>query len=407
MSATPRHRSQPARRRIAVVTGTRAEYGLLRTVMRAIDAHRRLELQLVVTGSHLLRSAGYTVRAIERDGWRIDARVRMQTGRDTPTDQAEGLARGIAGIARYLVAAETDVVVVLGDRIEALAGGLAAVTTGRLVAHLHGGDIAPGDFDDPVRHALTKLAHVHLTATKQSGQRVLRMGEEPARVHVVGAPGLDDLLTYARTLPPRLPKSGQALILQHASGRPADREKRVMARLLRAVAAAGLARVIIQPNTDRGHAGIRAATAEHQSRSQPGEVTVHASLDREAYLHALARADVLVGNSSSGILEAPLLGTPVVNVGDRQAGRQRAGRAVVDTAETEANLRQALRAALRKRPRIAPTTPYGDGSAGERVARILAALPRDAGFRHKTLAYGAQPGSPAGRRVRQATKKPA
>ena len=144
MSGSARH----GKRRIAVVTGTRAEYGLLQSTMEAITARRGMQLQLVVTGMHLLRGFGHTIDIIRRDGWSIDAEVRMQRGSDTPTDQADGLARGIAGIAAYIERASTDVVVVLGDRIEALAGALAAVTTGRLVAHIHGGDRASGGSDD-------------------------------------------------------------------------------------------------------------------------------------------------------------------------------------------------------------------------------------------------------------------
>ena len=164
------------RRRVAVITGTRAEYGVLRSVMSTIADEPRLQLQTVVTGIHLLREFGHTVDTITRDGWRIDARVKMQEGSDEPLDQAVGLSRGVAGIARFLERARTDIVLVLGDRIEALAGALAAVTTGRVLAHIHGGDVAPGDFDDSQRHAITKLAHLHLAATRRSARRIIRMG---------------------------------------------------------------------------------------------------------------------------------------------------------------------------------------------------------------------------------------
>jgi UDP-hydrolysing UDP-N-acetyl-D-glucosamine 2-epimerase len=177
--------SKRERKRVAVITGTRAEYGLLKSPIAAIATHPRLELQLVVTGMHLLRKFGHTIDDIRADGWRIAARVPMQSGRDDST--------GVAGIARFIEQAGTDIVVVLGDRIEAMAGALAAVTTGRVLAHIHGGDVALGDFDESLRHAITKLAHVHLTATRQSMRRVVRMGESPEHVHCVGAPGLDRL----------------------------------------------------------------------------------------------------------------------------------------------------------------------------------------------------------------------
>lgn len=375
------------RRRIAVVTGTRAEYGLLRSCMEAIARHPQLTLQLVATGTHLLRKFGSTVNDIIRDGWQVDARVRMQKGDDSPTDQAQGLGRGIAGIAHFLEEARTDIVLVLGDRIEALAGALAAVTTGRLLAHLHGGEIAPGDFDDPVRHALTKLAHLHLTATAQAQRRVLRMGEEARRVQLVGAPGLDDLLRLAREYGKPPGPSGKALIVQHACGRSAAHEQRVMSALLRAVTEAQLKRVIIFPNSDRGHTGVLKAIAAHQRQCARDEVRVIRSLPRAAYLQELLEAEVLVGNSSSGLLEAPTAGTPAVNIGPRQQGRERGGRAVIDAGESFASISEKLAAARRKRPKIGGTTPYGDGKAGARTATHLAQVPLDAAFRTKRNVY--------------------
>jgi len=374
------------RRRIAVVTGTRAEYGLLTSAMRAIQAHRRLELQLVVTGMHLLRKFGSTVRDIERDGWRIDARVRMQAGSDAGVDQAVGLSRGVAGIARFLDAAKSDIVLVLGDRIEAMAGALAGVTTGRVVAHMHGGDVAPGDFDDSLRHAISKLAHVHLAATQAAARRIVRLGEDPRRVHVVGAPGLDRLHELLRS--ERITKrSGEALVIYHAWGRSAAREKRVMRTILDVVASAGLRRLILYPNSDRGHTGVLEAIAEHERRSSAGDVTVRRSLSRDDYLRALLGVDVLVGNSSSGLIEAPLAGTASVNVGRRQAGRQAGGRSVVQSGDSRDAVRTGLLTALRKRPRRGGRTVYGDGHAGERVARVLAAVPRTDTFARKVITY--------------------
>ncbi len=404
-----RARARP--RRIAVVTGTRAEYGLLKSTVQAVAADPRLQLQLVVTGMHLLRKFGHTVDEIARDGWRIDARVPMQAGDDSPLDQAEGLARGVAGIARFLTAADTDVVVVLGDRIEAMAGALAAVMTGRVLAHIHGGDVAQGDFDDSLRHAITKLAHVHFAATRAAARRIVRMGESPARVHLVGAVGLDRLRELqecdvchgrvgraqrrsqsqrtadtavahdTRTAP------GTALIVYHAWGRLAAVERRSMTALLRAVAALGLRRLIVWPNSDRGHSGVLRAIAEHRRRHGSAAIRVFRSLPRDDYLRLLVHADVLVGNSSSGIIEAPLAGTPSVNVGPRQAGRQPGGPSVLQVGESYAAIVTGLRAALRKRPRPPGRTVYGDGRSGPRIARLLASLPLGADFARKLITY--------------------
>jgi UDP-hydrolysing UDP-N-acetyl-D-glucosamine 2-epimerase len=355
--------------------------------MRAIRGDRRLELQLVVAGIHLLRRFGSTWRQIERDSWRIDARVPMQRGDDGPADQAYGLARGVEGIARFLVDTRTDVVLVLGDRIEAMAGALAGVTTGRIVAHIHGGDVAPGDFDDALRHAITKLAHVHLAATRGAARRIIRLGEDERRVHVVGAPGLDRLVELLEAEPPNRGRSGEALVVYHASGRSAEHEGRVMRAILRAVRAAKLKRCISYPNTDRGHAGVVAAIEGHRERYGAESVRVWRSLPRDEYLRALIRADVLVGNSSSGMIEAPLAGTPVVNVGERQAGRETSRAAVMQVGETRSEVARGLTWALRKRLRPGGRTTYGDGRAGARIAEILAGLPRDAGFLKKVITY--------------------
>ena len=375
------------RRRIAVVTGTRAEYGLLTTVMRAIKTDPRLSLQLVVTGMHLLRDFGHTVDQVVRDGWRIDARVPMQTGSDDALDQAEGLGRGVAGIARFLDKARTDIVVVLGDRIEAMAGALAAVTTGRILAHIHGGEVAPGDFDDPLRHAITKLAHVHFAATRQAARRIIRLGETHARVHVVGAVGLDrlrEILEHGKRPPKRL---GQALVVYHAHGRPPAVEARAMSAVLRAVTSLGLRRLVVYPNTDRGHRGVIAAIEEHQRACTADQVQVWRSLPRDDYLRAMIGVDVLVGNSSSGIIEAPLAGTPSVNVGPRQAGRESGGTSVLHVDESCDAIRRGVLAALRKRSRPGRPTVYGDGRAGERIARLLACVPLPRDFARKVSTY--------------------
>ncbi len=415
-------RSQESTRRIAVVTGTRAEYGLLQSTIRAIARRPRLELQLVVTGMHLLEKFGRTIEEIRRDGWKIDAVVPMQLGDDDPLDQAVGLSRGVRGIAELLVQARTDIVVVLGDRIEAMAGALAAVTTGRCLAHIHGGDVAAGDFDESLRHAITKLAHVHFPATKRAAQRIRRMGESRDRVFVVGAPGLDRLVElvkdhcYAggdaahghrraightrglRGLKYTVRKSGQALVVQHPCGRSAECERRVMAMILKEVVEAGLIPTIVYPNSDRGHTGIIAAIEEFEDRSghqkspagqfrNGARVQVHRSLDRDAYLRLMIEADVLVGNSSSGIIEAASAGTPAVNVGPRQRGRERSGRTVIDAAESPRSIQGALRRALAQRPKTGARTVYGDGHAGERIVEQLARVPLTDSFRRKTLTF--------------------
>ena len=392
---------RPKQRRIAVVTGTRAEYGLLRSTMTALQQHRNVTLQVVVTGSHLLPKFGHTIDEIIADGWRIDARVPMQRGDDDPLDQAAALARGVAGIARFLHNHQTDIAVVLGDRIEAMAGALAAVTTGRVLAHVHGGDLAAGDFDDTLRHSITKLAHLHFPATRDAARRIIRMGEAAARVHVVGAPGLDRIGesfaarqtasptsrsgSHRRSLHPK--EDRYALILQHPCGRSRERERTVMNNVLRAVQAERFRISCLYPNTDRGHQGIIDAIRACAEQSSNGEFHVVRSLPRDDFLVAMHEADVLVGNSSSGIIEAASVGTPTVNIGLRHAGRQVSGSSVVHCTESLAAIRQALRRAMKKRTKKTSSNVYGDGHAGERIAKTLARIPFDEKLRRKLNSY--------------------
>ncbi len=396
MSSTGRKR-----KRIAVVSGTRAEYGLLTSVMQAIAARRNLELQLVVTGMHLVNRFGTTINQIRRDGWRVDARVPMQRGDDGPLDQAQGLSRGIAGISKYLESAQTDIVVVLGDRIEALAGALAAVTTGRILAHIHGGDVAAGDFDDSVRHAITKLAHLHFPASDAAADRIVRMGESPTRVFMVGAPGLDRLRELI-TKHGRIEKYGNnALIVQHSIGRSAAAESAVMSRILQAAASAGLCGTIIAPNSDRGHSGISRAianfmkandqTASHAS----GRWEVVSSLPRDEYLWRLLHAEVLIGNSSSGMIEAGVAGTAVINVGDRQRGRDHDSGQMIHCTESMAALQTAIRRVRKIKMKRGAASAYGNQAAGPKIADALAAIPITDLLRRKTLEF-----TSANRRVR-------
>lgn len=379
--------SKRARRRVVVITGTRAEYGLLRSTMTAIDKHPRLELRVVVTGMHLLKKFGATAGAIERDCWKIAAKVPMQRGDDSRLDQADGLARGIKGIAEYLERSRADLVLVLGDRIEAMAGALAATMTGRCVAHIHGGDVAPGDVDDLLRHSITKLAHIHLAATHAASARIIRLGERPENVHVVGAPGLDDLYAVAGEVGDDRERSA-ALVLHHASGRTAEAEEKTMNAILRAVEANDLDANVIFPNSDRGHAGVIRAIERcgRSANGRPG-VRVERSLPREDYLRLLMQSRVLVGNSSSGIIEAAAAGTPCVNVGDRQKGRLRAGAVVFDAGESYNDIRRAVSNAIKLRPPVLPRTPYGDGHAGERIAGILAETRLDDALRRKNHVF--------------------
>jgi UDP-hydrolysing UDP-N-acetyl-D-glucosamine 2-epimerase len=369
------------RRRVVVITGSRAEYGLLRPAMRAVSRRADLDLGVVVAGSHLV-GPSLTYHEVKRD-FPISGAVPMQvagrTGRDADVEAA---GTGVARFGRLFASLAPDWVVVLGDRIEAFAAAAAAGIGGHALAHIHGGDRAEGIADEAMRHAITKLAHLHLAATRASAERIIRMGEDPACVHVVGSPALDDL--------PECPPldegawvdlgSPTVVFLMHPVGRTADEERAGAAEVL-----AGLAgeRVLaLKPNLDAGREGIVRAIDDAGVRSAE-------HLPRPVFVGLLKRlsasAGVLVGNSSAGLIECAALGVPVVDVGSRQAGRERCANVVHVELERSAAVREGVNAA-RRLDLVNLPHPYGDGRAGERIADILASTRPPRGLR-KRCAY--------------------
>ncbi len=339
-------------RTIAVVTGTRAEFGLLDTVMRAIDAHLKLDLQTVVTGTHLV--AG-TWKEVRDAGYAIDAKVRMQkSGAIGRAADVQSLSRGIAGLGKAYDQLKPDIVLVLGDRIEVLAAASAASVGGYRVAHLHGGDRAEGVADEAIRHAVTKLVHLHFPGCDSSKRRLIRLGENPASVFNHGSPAIDALrgVTPAANAP-------QVIVMQHPIGASNTQEARWMRETL--AATKGYDRLILEPNHDPGRGGIVRAI---------GRLDRVSHLPRGRFLSLLAGCGAVVGNSSAGLIEAAALRVPCVNIGPRQAGREKPAN-VTDCDYGRSHITRALRRALKldlRRMRH----PYGKGDTGQRIAETLA-----------------------------------
>ncbi len=379
-------------KRVAVVTGSRAEFGLLLPVMRAIEAHPSLTLLTVVCGSHLLPPAE-TINEVRRS-FRIDATVPMQDPDLPRTRATDALAvgRGIVGFSSTFDRLNPEWVVVLGDRIEAFAAAAAASIGGRAVAHLHGGDRAEGIADEAMRHAITKLAHLHLPATRQSAERIARMGEDPAHIVVVGSPAIDGLADVHPMSDADAAELGdpRAALLLHPSGLSNDDEARIAEATIAAARAEFGASTVLcfMPNHDPGRDAI-AAVLRTRCRELDWPLLDH--LPRPAFLSLLRRlalrGGVLIGNSSAGLIEAAALGLPVANIGPRQAGRERPDNVVDASHATEAEIAAAIRTALLlDRSRI--THPYGDGRAGPRAAEALAATdPHAAGLLRKRCTY--------------------
>lgn len=367
-------------RRICVITGGRAEYGLLQWVMHEIRAASDLELQLIVTGAHLEPRFGLTVEQIEADGFGIDARVPLGLEGDAPGDVVRAMAACLTGTSDALERLRPDIVLVLGDRYEILAAAEAALIHGVPLAHIAGGDVTEGAFDESIRHALTKMAHIHLTTHAQAAARVVQMGEDPARVHVVGSPGLDHLrrtpLLEGAALEAALGAplgERNLLVTWHPVTLDPDGGQGGFDALLTALDAFGpeVTKWVTRPNADPGGAAIEAAL----DRWAAGRTDVHvfASLGQVRYLSLMARIDAVVGNSSSGLYEAPSLGVPTVDIGDRQKGRLAAASVIHCGAEP-----RAIEAAIRRAFDMDCTgfeSPYGDGDSARRIVDILRAAP--------------------------------
>jgi UDP-hydrolysing UDP-N-acetyl-D-glucosamine 2-epimerase len=365
-------------RSISVVTTSRADYGCLLPILRRIESDPCLRLRLLVSGTHLSPAFGLGVRTIEGDGFDVAERIDILLSSDSPAATAKSMGLGVLGFAESFARERPDVLVVLGDRFEMHAAALAALPFRIPVAHVHGGEVTVGAFDDALRHSITKLSHLHFVATAEYARRLVQLGEEAWRVTVAGAPSLDNLrfvnLHSADEIGRQFgTERGERLLLVTfhpatlESGDPGDQAL----TLLRAVENTGIPSVVTMPNADPGGQAVR-AVIQQRAVANPLIHPVE-SLGTERYFSLMASAAAMVGNSSSGIIEAASFGLPVVNIGSRQEGRVR-GRNVIDVAGTAeaiaAGLDQALDPAFKADLR-GMENPWGDGHAAERIVDRL------------------------------------
>ncbi len=337
---------QQAKRKICVVTGSRAEYGLLYWLMKEIQADSALALQLIVTGMHLSPEFGLTWKQLEQDGFVIDRKVEMLLSSDTPVAVGKSIGLGVIGFADALEYLQPDLLVVLGDRFEVFAAAQAAMIQRIPIAHIHGGEITQGAVDDAIRHAITKMSHLHFTATESYRQRVIQLGEQPQRVFNVGAPGLDNIARLTLLTKPQLEqaldfKLGRRNVL--ITFHPVTLEKATAAtqfgNLLKALDSFGDLHIIFTlPNADAEGRVIIDMIEQYRQRC-PERIASFVSLGTLRYLSALKYMDAVVGNSSSGLIEAPAFKVGTINIGDRQKGRLCADSVIHCEPETDAVLR--------------------------------------------------------------------
>lgn len=375
-------------RKICYITGTRADFGLMARTLCLAQESGRLEVSVCVTGAHLRSEFGETVREIEESGLRIIARIPADVDGTTGAVMAKAIGKELIGITEALDRERPDLVLVLGDRGEMLAGALAAIHLNIPVVHLHGGERS-GTVDEPVRHAISKLSHFHFVATKNARERLVRMGERPEHVIVTGAPGLDGLTTVKRVGRAEQcaaygfdPGRPVALVVYHPVLQEIELAGRQAEQLMNAVVECNVQALIFMPNSD---AGGREIGRVLQRYADWPDIRLLTHLGRAEYISWMAVADVMVGNSSSGIIEAASMGLRVVNVGARQRYRERNANTVDVTLESTSVV-EAIRAALTA-GRGYWQNIYGDEGAAERIIENLIRLPITSELLNKANAY--------------------
>lgn len=369
-------------RRVGVVTSSRADYGILRPVLRALQDDPRIGLDLYVTGTHLLPAFGTTVTEIEADGFEIGERVEMLAASDSAEGIASSMALGTLAFGGLLSRRSPDLLLVLGDRFEIHAAAVAALPHGIPLAHIHGGESSEGAIDERIRHSITKLAHLHFPSTEHYGRRIVQMGEEPWRVTVSGAPSIDNLgvieVPDRATLAHRLafdPDRPFLLVTYHPVTLDPERESDRLDALLAAIGAREEQILITHPNADAQRHAVLGRIEAFASERSDAQLLVNAGT--EAYFGLMTEAEAMVGNSSSGIIEAASFELPVVNVGIRQQGRLRPPN-VIDAPDDPAAIGAAIDRATSTEFRAGLrglANPYGDGGAAARIVERLATVP--------------------------------
>jgi UDP-hydrolysing UDP-N-acetyl-D-glucosamine 2-epimerase len=370
-------------RKICVVIGSRANYTSIKSVMQAVKAHPDLELQVVVGASALLDRYGEVVDIVERDGFKPAARVYMLIEGETPVTMAKSTGLGLLEIPTIFQQLQPDVVLTVGDRFETMATALAAAYMNIPLAHTMGGEVS-GTIDESIRHAVTKFAHIHFPACAQARDRIIRMGERPEDVYLVGCPRMDlvaDILEQDRNgfgadlfeqgvgskfdlNQPFLVVSEHPVTTEYGCG-----EQQIM-QTMAAVQSVALPAIVLWPNADAGSEDVARGIRKFRERHEDSGMHFFKNLPPEVYIRLMKRTSCLVGNSSSGIREGAFIGTPVVNIGTRQDVRQR-GKNVVDVDHNRAAIADAIRHQI-EHGSYCPEPIYGDGKAGQRIADILA-----------------------------------
>jgi UDP-hydrolysing UDP-N-acetyl-D-glucosamine 2-epimerase len=370
-------------KKVCVVVGSRANYSSIKSAMRAIQEHPELELQVVLGASALLDRYGTVETLIEKDGFEPSERVFMLIEGETPATMAKSTGLGLIELPTAFERLEPDVVITVGDRFETMATALAATYMNIPLAHTMGGEVS-GNIDESIRHAVTKFAHVHFPASSDAAERIVKLGEDPATVHMVGCPRMDVVSEVLNgdgndTLS-ELFNTGVGgrfsldepflLVSQHPVTSEYGHGLEQIDETLAAVQDVGLPAIVLWPNADAGSEEIAKGMRRFREHHDDSRLHFFKNLPTSDYVKLMARTACLVGNSSSAIREGAFIGTPSVNIGSRQAGRQR-GSNVIDASYDRASIAAAIREQVAHGP-YASEPVYGDGHAGQRIADVLA-----------------------------------
>lgn len=384
------------KKRIAIITGTRAEYGIFKPLLKAINESKNLELKIIVSGMHLLEEHGMTIDEIKKDGFHIDTIVRMygkEKGNNTYHSKALGI--GIINISKALFKIKPSVVVVFGDRLEALAGALAAATLRIPIAHIHGGDKDDtGHIDEGIRNSISQFAHIHFTATKKHTQRLTRMGEESWRIFRTGALGLDSILN-TQSIPKKVlfrnlgidDNKKTILCIFHPNNLEVKFAGKQMHEIMKAISQLRIQTVVVYPNNDAGSQDI---ISEIKKYNHLSFVKSFPSLEHDIYINLLKQVDVMIGNSSSGIIETPSLGVPVVNIGIRNSTREH-GRNVIFVQPKRKEIANAIKKALYDKKFLTLARRkqdiWGNGTASKKIIMTLNQIKIDRKLLFKLKTY--------------------
>ena len=381
------------KRLISVTTGTRAEYGILRPVLKQIQKSKHLDLFLIVTGTHLSKKYGLSIDEIKKDGFSISSKFGMLPKGNSNYHMSLNLAKGIEQFSKIFKKIKPQINLVLGDRDEMLASTIAAYHMNIPNAHIHGGDKSKGGIDEYTRHAITKMSNIHFAATKKSFSRIIKMGENPKFVFHTGSPSIDEVITNKITKKNILEKKynlnffgNEILLLYHPVTTEAEFSQKHILNILSVLTKIKKPVIAIAPNSDAGNFEIRKKLFEYSKKYK--FIQFHKTLPRSDFLGFLNNASLLLGNSSAGIIEASYFTIPVVNIGVRQNGRDQ-GKNVFNTDEKIENISRAIDLAfkMKKHKKLSKISIYGDGSSSKKIAKILEKINLDKELIQKQINY--------------------